>query len=48
MDLTRAQTFYIYKVTKIIIIDKNQDLILATFQIVAPGFKILIIAKNLY
>ena len=38
-DLSRAQTFYIYKATKVVIVYKNKYLILATFQIVMPCLK---------
>ena len=35
-DLPRAQIFYIYEVTKVVIIYENKHLILETFQIVIP------------
>lgn len=38
-DLFEAQNFYFYEVIKVIIIRKNQDLILAIFEIVPLCFK---------
>ena len=38
-DLTRAQVFYIYKLTKIIIISKNEHLIFVAFQLIALSLK---------
>lgn len=38
-DLTRAQAFYIYKLTKISIVSKDKDLIFVTFYILTPSFK---------
>ncbi len=38
-DLTRAQTFRIHKLTKVIMVSKNEDLIFATLQVVAPSLK---------
>ena len=31
IDLSRAQTFYIYKTTKFVVTDKYKDFMLATF-----------------
>ncbi len=39
VDLTRAQAFYIYELTEIIMVSKDEDLVFATFQVVAPSFK---------
>ena len=38
-DLLRAQVFCIYETTEVIMIHKNENLIFATFQVIAPGFK---------
>lgn len=39
IHLSRAKAFYILKLTQIVMISKNEDLILATFQIMMPDFK---------
>ena len=39
-NLFGTQVFSNYKVTKIVIICKNKDLVFATFKIVLPYFKI--------
>lgn len=39
LDLTKAQTLYIYQLTGVFIINKNKDLVFAAFEIVVPGFK---------
>lgn len=38
-DLTRTQIFFIYELTKIIIVSKNKNLIFAIFQIVVQDSK---------
>ncbi len=38
-DLTRAQTFRIYKLMEIIMVSKDKDLVFAAFQVVVPSFK---------
>ncbi len=38
-DLTRAQVFCIYESTEVIIVSKDEDLVFAAFQVVAPSFK---------
>ncbi len=38
-DLTRAQTFRIHELTEDTIVSKDEDLVFATFQVVAPSFK---------
>ena len=39
IDLSRAQTFYIYKITKIVIVYENKNLMLIAFQGMTPYFK---------
>ncbi len=41
IDLTRAQTFYIHESTEVIMVNKDKNLIFATFQIVTPSLKSL-------
>ena len=38
-NLTKIQTLYIYKLTKVIIVSKNKDLVFIAFQIVALNLK---------
>ncbi len=38
-DLTRAQAFRIHESTEVIMVSKDEDLIFATFQVVAPSLK---------
>ena len=38
-DLTRAQVLHIYKLTEVIIVNKEENLILAVFQLVIPSLK---------
>lgn len=38
-NLIRAQTFYIYKLTKVVIVSKDKDFILAAFKVVASSLK---------
>lgn len=38
-DLAKAQTLCIYKIIKVVIVNENENFILATFQVVAPSFK---------
>ncbi len=38
-DLTRAQAFHIHESTEVIMISKDEDLVFAAFQVVAPSFK---------
>ncbi len=40
-DLTKAQTFYIYKLTEIVMVNEDKDLIFAVFQEVTPSLKSL-------
>ena len=39
MDLSRAQTLYIYETIEIIVVYKDKNLMLATFQIMMPSFE---------
>ncbi len=39
-NLTRAQAFCIHKSTEVIMVSKDEDLIFAAFQVVAPSFKV--------
>lgn len=36
-DLTKAQAFLIYELTKIVIVNKNEDLVFTAFQVVASS-----------
>ncbi len=38
-DLTRAQAFHIHESTEVIIVSKDEDLIFAALQVVAPSLK---------
>lgn len=38
-NLFRAQTLYIYKLTKAIIVGYNKNFVFATLQVVAPGLQ---------
>ncbi len=38
-DLTRAQAFRIHKLTEVIMVSKDEDLIFAALQVVAPSLK---------
>ena len=38
-DLLRAQTLYIHKTIEVIIVRKNENLMLAAFQVVVPYLK---------
>ena len=38
-NLTKAQTFYIYKLTKAVIVRKDKKLIFIVFQVVFLGFQ---------
>ncbi len=38
-DLTRAQAFCIHESTEVIIVSKDEDLIFAALQVVAPSLK---------
>ncbi len=38
-DLTRAQAFRIYELTEVIMVSKDENLIFAAFQVVAPSLK---------
>ncbi len=40
-DLTRAQTFCIYELTEVIMVNKDKNHIFAVFQVVAPSLKSL-------
>lgn len=40
-NLTKAQVFYIYKLTGVIIFNKNKDYIFITFQVVMLSLKSL-------
>lgn len=46
-DLAKTHVFYIDKSTKVIMVNKDQQLIFAALQIVAPGFKALNISQKL-
>ncbi len=39
VNLTRAQAFCIYESTEVIIVSKDEDLVFAAFQVVAPSLK---------
>ena len=39
VDLTKAQVFYIHKLTEIIMISKAKNLVFAVFQVVLPSLK---------
>lgn len=39
LDLTRTQTFRIHKTTNVVMINKHENFVLATFYVVLPGFK---------
>ena len=39
VDLTRAQAFCIYKLTEVVIVSKDKDLIFAAFYVVSSSFK---------
>lgn len=41
LDLRKAQSFYINKLIKIVIVSKDKHLILSAFKIVASSFKSL-------
>ena len=41
VDLSEAQTLYVYKTAKVIMIGQDKDLVLATFQIVSLSLKSL-------
>ncbi len=38
-DLTRAQTFHIHESAEVIMVSKDEDLVFAVFQVVAPSLK---------
>ncbi len=38
-DLTRAQAFCIHESAEVIVISKDEELVFATFQVVAPSLK---------
>ncbi len=38
-DLTRAQAFRIHESAEVIMVNKNEDLVFAAFQVVAPSLK---------
>ena len=38
-DLARAQALHIYESTEVIIVSKDEDLVFAAFQVVAPSLK---------
>lgn len=38
-DLCRAQTFYIYKVAKVVIVGQHENFKLTALQLVTPDFK---------
>ncbi len=38
-DLTRAQAFRIYESAEVIMVSKDEDLVFAAFQVVAPSLK---------
>ncbi len=37
--LTRAQAFHIHELTEVIMVSKDEDLVFAAFQVVAPSFE---------
>lgn len=39
INLVKVQTFCIYKLTNVIIVDKDKNLVFATFQLVAPSLE---------
>lgn len=39
LDLLRTQTLYIHESIKVVIVNKNDDLIVKTFYIVPPALK---------
>lgn len=41
INLSKAYTFYIYKLIDSIVINKNKNFVFTIFQIVAPSFKYL-------
>lgn len=40
LNLIETEIFYIYKVTKIIMFDKNNNFMFAIFKVMMPNFKI--------
>ncbi len=38
-ELTRAQTFYIHKLTEVIMVSKDKNFVFAFVQVVAPSLK---------
>ena len=38
-DLIRAQVFYIYELTEIVMVNKDKNFVFATFQVVVPSLK---------
>lgn len=39
VDLVRAQTLYIYKLTEVVVVSEDKDLIFAVFQVVVLSLK---------
>ncbi len=39
VDLTKAQTFCIHKLTEVIMVNKDEDLIFSALQVVVPSLK---------
>ena len=39
INLSKAQIFYIYEITKVIIIYKNENLVFLAIQVIKPNFK---------
>lgn len=38
MNLSKAQTFSIYKLTEVVIVNKDKYFIFASFQVIVPSF----------
>ena len=38
-NLIKAQTFYIYKLTKVVMVNEDENLVFVAFQVVVPSFK---------
>lgn len=41
LDLKKTQAFEIYDLMKVVVINKNKDVMFAIFQIMLPGFESL-------
>lgn len=39
LNLTKALTFYIYQLIKVVIVYKNENLVFTVYQVILPGFK---------